>query len=60
MTPTSSWKNVLRLDNGKYVRDNIPLKDTYVKASDVQFVENSVKLNPSNTAAEAQAAAVKK
>lgn len=60
LTPTSSWKNVLRLDNGKYVRDNIPLKDTYVKASDVQFVENSVKLNPSNTAAEAQAAAVKK
>ena len=60
LAPTSSWKNVLRLDNGKYVRDNIPLKDTYVKANDVQFVENSVKLTPSNTAAEAEAAAQKK
>lgn len=60
LTPTSSWKNVLRLDNGKYVRDNIPLKDTYVKANDVQFVKNSVKLTPSNTATEAEAVAQKK
>lgn len=57
LAPTSDWKNVLRLsNNGQYVSDNIPLKaNTYVKASDVQFVENSVKLTPSNTAAEAMA-----
>lgn len=62
LAPTSDWKNVLRLsNNGQYVSDNIPLKaNTYVKASDVKFVENSVKLIPSNTPEEAQAAALKK
>ena len=35
-------------------------RGAYVKASDVQFMESSVKLTPSNTAAEAQAAAQKK
>ena len=39
----------------------MPLKaDNYVKASDVKFVENSVKITPSNTPEEAQAAALKK
>ena len=37
----------------------MPIKDAYVKASDIEFVENSVKLTPSNTAAEAEAAAKK-
>ena len=37
----------------------MPIKDAYVKASDVQFIENSVKLTPSNTTAEAEATAKK-
>ena len=35
-------------------------KGAYVKTSDVQLVENSIKLTPSNTPEEAQAAAMKK
>lgn len=35
------------------------IKGAYVKVNDVQRVENSVKLTPSNTAAEAEAAAKK-
>lgn len=60
LAPDSHWKDVLRLsNNGQYVNDHMPIKDAYVKASDVQFVENSVKLTPSNTAAEAETAAKK-
>ncbi|GAA2962450.1 SLAP domain-containing protein [Lactobacillus kefiranofaciens subsp. kefirgranum] len=60
LAPTSYWKDVLRLsNNGQYVHDHIPLKDTYVKASDVQFVESSVKLTPENTITEAQTATQK-
>lgn len=60
LAPDSHWKDVLRLSsNGQYVNDHMPIKDAYVKASDVQFIENSVKLTPSNTAAEAEATAKK-
>ena len=60
LAPDSHWKDVLRLsNNGQYVNDHMPIKDAYVKASDIEFVENSVKLTPSNTAAEAEAAAKK-
>jgi hypothetical protein len=38
----------------------VTFSDGYVKASDVQFDPDSTALTPSNTAAEAQAAAVKK
>lgn len=60
LAPDSHWKDVLRLSsNGQYVNDHMPIKDAYVKASDVQFIENSVKLTPSNTTAEAEATAKK-
>ena len=60
LAPDSHWKDVLRLSsNGQYVNDHMPIKDAYVKASDVQFIENSVKLTPSNTNAEAEATAKK-
>lgn len=60
LAPDSHWKDVLRLsNNGQYVNDHMPIKDAYVKASDIEFVENSVKLTPSNTAAEAEVAAKK-
>ena len=55
LAPDSHWKDVLRLSsNGQYVNDHMPIKDAYVKASDVQFIENSVKLTPSNTKATAK------
>ena len=61
LTPTKDWKDVYTLSsNGQYIKDSMALKDdTYVKASDVHFEQNSVKLTPSNTAAEAEAAAKK-
>lgn len=60
LAPDSHWKDVLRLSsNGQYVNDHMPIADAYVKASDVQFVENSVKLTPSNTPEEAQTVAKK-
>ena len=60
LAPDSHWKDVLRLSsNGQYVNDHMPIKDAYVKASDVQFIKNSVKLTPSNTTAEAEATAKK-
>lgn len=60
LAPDFHWKDVLRLSsNGQYVNDHMPIKDAYVKASDVQFIENSVKLTPSNTTAEAEATAKK-
>lgn len=62
LAPVRYWQNVIRLsNNGQYTKDYMPLKaDNYVKASDVKFVENSVKITPSNTPEEAQAAALKK
>ena len=61
LTPTKDWKDVYTLSsNGQYIKDSMALKDdTYVKASDVHFEQNSVKLTPSNTPAEAEAAAKK-
>ncbi|MGN1284840.1 MAG: cell surface protein, partial [Candidatus Limosilactobacillus intestinavium] len=41
------------------VSDRLPIKDAYVKASDVEIDPDSVALTPSNTAAEAEAAAKK-
>lgn len=62
LAPVRYWQNVIRLsNNGQYTKDYMPLKaDNYVKASDVKFVENSVKITPSNTPEEAQAVALKK
>lgn len=61
LTPTRYWQDVYTLSsNGQYVKDHIALKnDNYVKASDVHFEQNSVALTPSNTGAEAEAAAKK-
>ena len=61
LTPTKDWKDVYTLSsNGQYVKGSMALKDdTYVKASDVHFEKNSVALTPSNTVAEAEAAAKK-
>ncbi len=54
------YRSVYRLtNNGDYVSDRVPIKNAYIKASEVKVDPNGLKLTPSNTAAEAEAAAKK-
>lgn len=61
LAPDNKWKGALRLSsNGEYVNDWMPIRDAYVKADDVQFINNSVQLTPSNTSEDAKEAALNK
>ena len=54
------YRSVYRLtNNGDYVSDRVPIKNAYIKASEVNVDPNGLKLTPSNTEAEAEDAAKK-
>ena len=54
------YRSVYRItSDGSRISDRLPIKDAYVKASDVEIDPDSIALTPSNTPAEAEAAARK-